>query len=127
MLVKAEALNNSESVNICPHCDNPLDKEDITCPACGKLYWQPESSPHAELADSESEDEALGCLPLFFWPLSISFAVTSFLILLGFIVHVFSHFGANQVKVIWILGSAAVGGFVYRVTLKIKKKYSKSL
>jgi hypothetical protein len=127
MPAKAEALKKAASHKICPHCDSPLDVEDITCPACGKLYWQPESPPHTEIADGETEDETIGCLPLFFWPLLISFAVTSILILLGFIVHVFSNFEANQVKVIWILCSVAAGGLVYLIAVKIKKGSTKIL
>ncbi|MCJ7582193.1 MAG: zinc ribbon domain-containing protein [Candidatus Aminicenantes bacterium] len=114
-------MKKAASHKICPHCDAPLDEKDLTCPACGKLYWQPDSPSHAEMAERETEDETMGCLPLFFWPFLISFSVTSILILLGFIVHVFSHFEANQVKVIWILCSAAAGGFVYLISVKIKK------
>lgn len=124
MPVKAEVLKKAASDKVCPHCDSPLEEEDITCPACGKLYWQPDSLPHDELAERETEEEAMGCLPLFFWPLMISFAVTSGFIVLGFIVHVFSHFAANQVKVIWILCSAAAGGLVYMIFVKIKKRSS---
>jgi len=117
-------LKKSTSNKICPHCNGPLDEEDLTCPACGKLYWQPDSQLHAEIVEGETEDEAMGCLPIFFWPLLISFAVTSVLIILGFIIHVFSHFEANQVKVIWILGSTAAGGLVYMIISKMKKKDS---
>jgi hypothetical protein len=119
---KAEVLKKAASHKICPHCDSPLDEKDLTCPECGKLYWQTDSPPHAEMAERETEEGTMGCLPLFFWPLLISFAITSILILLGFIVHVFSHFEANQVKVIWILFSTATGGFVYLIIVKIKKR-----
>jgi len=117
-------LKKATSNKICPHCDAPLDEEDLTCPACGKLYWQPDSLPHAEIVDGETEDDAMGCLPVFFWPILISLTVTSVLILLGFIVHVFSHFETNQVKVIWILCSVAAGGLVYTIIVKIKKRDS---
>ncbi len=125
MPAKAEVLNKAARGKICPHCDKPLDKEDITCPACGKLYWQPDSLSHAEIVEGETYDDVMGCLPIFFWPLLISLAVTSGLILMGFIIHVFIHFEANQIKVIWILGSAAAGGLVYLITSKIKKKEKK--
>lgn len=125
MPAKAEVLNKAASGKICPHCDRPLDKEDRTCPACRKLYWQPDSLSHAEIVDGETEDDAMGCLPIFFWPILISLTVTSVLILLGFIIHVFSHFEANQVKVIWILCSVAAGGLVYKIIAKIKKKEKK--
>ncbi|MFC2168503.1 hypothetical protein ACFLRW_05905 [Acidobacteriota bacterium] len=118
-------MNKTTNRKICPHCDSPLDEGDISCPTCEKLYWQPESQLHREISEKETEDETMGCLPLFFWPLLISFAVTSILILLGFLVHVFSHFEANQVKVIWILCSTAAGGLVYKITIKIKKRRSK--
>jgi len=117
-------LKKAASHKICPHCDGPLNEEDLTCPACGKLYWQPDSQPHAEIDEGETEDDAMGCLPIFFWPLLISLAVTSVLILFGFIIHVFSHFEANQVKVIWILGSVAAGSLVYLITVKMKKRKS---
>lgn len=122
MPAKAEFLKKTISNKICPHCDGPLEKEDITCPACGKLYWQPDSLSHAEIVGGETEDDVMGCLPIFFWPLLISLTVTSGLILLGFIIHVFIHFEANQVKVIWILGSVAAGGIVYTIIVKIKNK-----
>ena len=122
MPAKAEVLNKASSGKNCPHCDKPLDEEENTCPACGKRYWQPESLPHEDNAAGETEEEVLGCLPLFFWPLAISFAVTAGLIFLGFIVHVFSNFGANQIKAIWILCSAAAGGLVYSITIKIKRR-----
>ncbi len=118
-------MKKAASHKICPHCDSPLEEEDITCPACGKLYWQPDSLSHAEIVEGETEDETLGCLPIFFWPILISLTVTSVLILLGFIIHVFLHFEANQVKVIWILGSVAAGGLVYIIFMKIKKKEKK--
>ncbi len=125
MPAKAEFLKKATSHKICPHCDNPLDKEEITCPACGKLYWQPDSLPHAEMVEGETYDDGMGCFPNFFWPLLISLAVTTGLIFMGFIIHVFIHFEANQIKVIWILGSAAAGGIVYLITSKIKKKEKK--
>ncbi len=124
MPAKAEVLKKATNNKICPHCNIPLDKEDLTCPACGKLYWQPDSLPYAEIAEKETEDEVMGCFPIFFWPILISITVTSVLILLGFIIHVFLHFEANQVKVIWILGSVAAGGFVYMIFMKIKKRDS---
>ncbi len=122
MPAKAEVLNKAARGKICPHCDRPLDKEDIACPACGKLYWQPDSLSPTEIIGGETDDDEMGCLPIFFWPLLISLTVTSVLILIGFIIHVFIHFEANQVKAIWILGSAAAGGLVYLITSKIKKK-----
>ena len=127
MPAKAQVLNKAANQKFCPYCDKPLDDEDITCPACGQLFWHPDSLPYGEIAERETEDDTGGCLSLLLWPLIISFSVTSLLILLGFIIHVFSHFEANQVKVIWILGSVAAGGLVYMITMKIKKKNSKSL
>ncbi len=127
MPVKAEVLKKAISDRICPHCDSPIVEEDWTCPACGKLYWRPDSLPPVKNMEGETEDETMGCLPIFFWPLLISCIVTSILILLGFIIHVFSHFGANQIKVIWILCSVAAGGLVYMIFSKIKKKSSKTL
>ncbi|MEE8378478.1 MAG: amidase family protein [Candidatus Aminicenantaceae bacterium] len=122
MPAKAEVLNKAARDKICPHCDKPLDKEEITCPACGKLYWQPDSLSHAEMVEGETYDDEMGCFPIFLWPLLISLTVTSGLILMGFIIHVFIHFEANQIKVIWILGSVAAGGLVYLITSKIKKR-----
>ncbi len=127
MPAKAEVLKEAANHKFCPHCNGSLEEEDLSCPACGKLYWLPDSPPTRDLSESETKEEAIGCLPLFFWPMLISFIVTAVLILLGFIVHVFSNFGANQVKVIWILCSAAAGGLVYMITVKIKKRSSKSL
>ena len=117
-------MKKATSNKICPHCNIPLDKKDLTCPTCGKLYWQPDSPLHTEIAERETEEDIMGCLPIFFWPILISITVTSVLILLGFIIHVFLHFEANQVKVIWILGSVAAGGFVYMIFMKIKKRDS---
>lgn len=122
MPAKAEFLNKAARGKICPHCDGSLDEEDRACPVCGKLYWQPDSLSHAEIVEGETEDDVMGCLPIFFWPILISLIVTSGLILLGFIIHVFIHFEANQVKVIWILGSVAAGGIVYTIIVKIKNK-----
>ncbi len=79
------------------------------------------------MAEQETEDDVMGCLPVFFWPLLISLAVTSILIFLGFIIHVFINFEANQIKVIWILCSAAAGGLVYMIIVKKKKKSPKTL
>ena len=124
MPAKAEVLKKATNNKICPHCNVPLDKEDLTCPACGKLYWQPDSPLHTEIAERETEDDTIGCLPIFFWPVLISITVTSALILFGFIIHVFLHFETNQVKVIWILCSTAVGGLVYMIIMKIKKRDS---
>ena len=126
MPVKAEVLKKSADHKICPHCDSPVDAEDLTCPACGKLYWQQDTLPPVEIIEGEAEEDAMGCLPLFFWPLLISFTVTSALILLGFIIHVFSNFQTNQVKVIWILCSVAAGSIVYMIFSKIKKRNSKT-
>ena len=126
MPAKAEVLKEAANPKICPHCDSPLDEEDLTCPVCSKLFWQPDSLPTAEIIEGETKENTLGCLPLFFWPLLISFAVTMILILLGFIIHVFSHFKANQIKVIWLLCSAAAGGLVYLITVKIRKKSSQT-
>jgi len=117
-------LNKSGSQKFCPHCEGPLDEEDLTCPACGKLYWQSDSLLQDEIIEGEIEDDTMGCLSVFFWPILISLIVTSFLILLGFIIHVFSHFETNQVKVIWILCSVAAGGLVYMIIMKIKQKDS---
>ncbi len=125
MPAKAEVLKKAANNRICPHCNIPLDKEDLTCPACGKLYWQPDSLSHAEYVEGETEDDIMGRFPIFFWPILISITVTSALILSGFIIHVFINFEANQIKVIWILGSVAVGGLVYMIIMKIKKKEKK--
>ncbi len=122
MPAKAGDLNKAARGKICPHCDKPLDKEEITCPACGKLYWQPDSLSHAENVEGETYDDGMGCFPIFFWPLLISLTVTTGLILMGFIIHVFIHFEANQIKVIWILGSVAAGGIVYTIIVKMKNK-----
>ncbi|MGD2245053.1 MAG: hypothetical protein PVI11_00745 [Candidatus Aminicenantes bacterium] len=107
----------------CPHCDGPVAETESTCPACGKPYWHP-GLPPPEESEQETEEEAGGCLPILFWPLTLSLFVTSALILLGFLIHIFTRFQDNQIKVIWILCSCVLGGIVYLVLTRVKRKKS---
>ena len=106
----------------CPHCDTPLAAEESRCPACGKPYWAPDLPASPAEDEDGPEEEATGCLPILFWPLMISLLVTGFLILSGFVINLLTHFENNQIKIAWILGSCAVGGVVYTLITKFKRK-----
>jgi hypothetical protein len=69
----------------------------------------------------ENEDKN-GCSVLFILPLVVGIGVTAILILLGFFSNLLIHFENNQMKIVWIGISAALGYTIFRLLKKIKKK-----
>jgi len=102
----------------CPHCGTIFPDKENKCPGCGSFYWE----PGKELPSSRNEyEDKNGCSVLFILPLMVGIGVTAILILLGFFSHLFIHFESNQMKIVWIGISAALGYVIFRLLNKLKK------
>jgi len=103
----------------CPHCGTIFPDKENKCPHCGTFYWEPgkEAPP-----DSDNEKDENGCSVLFLIPLFVGLGVTAVLILLGFFSNLLIHFENNQMKILWIGISAALGYGIFRLLKKIRKK-----
>jgi len=103
----------------CPHCGAIFPDKENKCPGCGTFYWEPGKDTPSFM---EKDEDKNGCSVLFILPLTVGIGVTAVLILLGFFSNLLIHFENNQMKIVWIGISAALGYAIFRLLKKIKKK-----
>lgn len=106
----------------CPHCDTPFPESATRCPTCGAQYWEPYQRPAEDTESEADQEEDGGCLPILVLPLVLAVGITSVLVFLGFLVHLFVHFPSNQVKVIWLGLSLLIGLGAYRMLANRPRK-----
>jgi hypothetical protein len=117
-------LRNPRSLKTCPYCDTAFPREETHCPACGASYWE------AHRGEEESSEEPppqteQGCLSLLLVPVITSLAATALVIAVGFLINTFVFFESQQVKVLWIGGSIAVGLGIFRLITHLKQSLDK--
>jgi hypothetical protein len=109
-------------MNICPHCDSPLENQVSRCPSCGKSYWQADQPPPQGESGAGEEEETEGCLPILFWPLVLSLLVSVSLISIGFIMQILSLLSDTRLKTLWILCSLAAGGALFLILSRLRRR-----
>lgn len=116
---------NHRSLKTCPYCDTRFPNEQNHCPVCGASYWEADREA-GENSDQPPPQTEQGCLSLLLVPALTALAAAAVLIVLGFLINTFVFFESQQVKVLWLGGSVAVGVGIFRLFLHLRKRSDKN-
>jgi len=100
-------------MKICPYCNSSIPKQEVKCPSCGAVYWEPNQNIIKDRDETKENEEGRGCFSLLLLPLFLSIAVAAFLILAGTVINIIIHFENNQIIIVWIGASLLVGLAIY--------------
>jgi hypothetical protein len=112
-------------MKICPYCGTEFPENEILCPHCGELFWEPGLPDEAKKKEAPSEEED-GCFSLFLVPLLTAVLVVAFIVLAVYLLNLVTHFDEKQEAIIWIGLSFFLSYLVYQVRQKIKNKNKKN-
>ena len=109
------------SLKICPYCNTSFPQEETHCPACGASYWEANRKEEEESSEQLPQQTEQGCLSLLLVPVLTALAAAAVVIAVGFLINTVVFFESQQVKVLWIGGSVAVGLGIYRLIAHLKR------
>jgi hypothetical protein len=109
----------------CPYCGTDFPENELRCPDCGKLFWEPDLPDDVNKKEPALEEEA-GCFSLFLVPLFTAVIVVFFILLAGYLLNLVFHFEEKQEAIIWVGLSFFLSYIIYQVRQKIKNKKNSS-
>ncbi len=122
---RAMSSKNPSSLKTCPYCDTTFPQDETHCPACGASYWEAEKGAEERTEQPPSQTEQ-GCLSLLLVPVLASLAAVALVIAAGFLINTLVFFESQQVKVLWIGGSIAVGLGIFRLITCMRQRSDKN-
>ena len=114
------------SLKICPYCNTSFPQEETHCPSCGASYWEAHRKEEEESPEQLPQQTEQGCLSLLLVPVLTALAATAVVIAVGFLINTVVFFESQQVKVLWIGGSIAVGLGVFRLITYLRQNSDKN-